>query len=209
MVAEADIHRLEQGISELKHAYEQYFHGFERLPPSKLHDELARLVRDLSSTSFANTATRFRRNNTVARYRSLSSYWQRIMRQIEEGTYKRDQRRAQALLEQVSPPDEPLSTCADDSGSVPESAAGVPPAPPVTVPQSQPTSTRVYEPIYTAYLRARQAAGIPGSVNYDKLANTLTRQAQALKVKYNCKRVAFKVSVKEGKAVIKAVPKND
>jgi hypothetical protein len=46
-----------------------------------------------------NTALRFRFNSLIQRYTTLQTYWRRIGRQIEEGTYRRDLLRARRRRE--------------------------------------------------------------------------------------------------------------
>src|SRR5262249_17871926 len=41
-----------------------------------------------------NTAMRFKLNTTVQRYNTYQQYWQRVCREIENGTYRRDLARA-------------------------------------------------------------------------------------------------------------------
>ena len=192
MPVDVNIAALDKGINELKYAYDQFFQGSERIPPSKKHDELAHLVRRMSFMKINNTGLRFRRNDLVARYRIMNAYWHRIMRQIEEGTYKRDLRRAKQLLDRTAK----QATAAAEEPTAAATQA------------SAPKASQAYRPIYDAYMKARQAAGISGQINYDKLAASLSNHARTLKAKYKCKRVAFRVSVQDGKAIIKAVPKN-
>src|SRR5262249_40879061 len=56
--------------------------------------EVDKIVNDLRRAQPRNTALRFRFNQLVQRYTTYNTYWQRITRQIEEGTYKRDVLRA-------------------------------------------------------------------------------------------------------------------
>lgn len=44
-----------------------------------------------------NTGARFRFQTLVQRFTSYQTYWNRILRQMEEGTYRRDVARAQRL----------------------------------------------------------------------------------------------------------------
>jgi hypothetical protein len=48
-----------------------------------------------------NTALRFRFNTLYQRYTTLQSYWSRVSRQIEEGTYRRDVMRARKRREEA------------------------------------------------------------------------------------------------------------
>src|SRR5680860_52229 len=82
---EQRVRRLEQDIMKLKAAYDQYFAGIERRPPDKLAKKVAREVRILTSTIMTNTALRFRNQQAISRYNIYHQYWQRNVRELEEG----------------------------------------------------------------------------------------------------------------------------
>jgi hypothetical protein len=87
--------QLEQNIERLRVRYEQYFMGVDRLPPEQLRKDVVRQVFQLEQTFIRNTAQKFRLQSLVQRFNTYKTYWNRIMRQIEEGTFKRDVNRAQ------------------------------------------------------------------------------------------------------------------
>lgn len=92
---EALINELEQKMGRLRALYEQYFMGIERVPPRTARKEVVRLLRRVENVAVRNTAMKFKIRSLVQRFNSYKSYWNRVERQIEEGTYKRDVRRAQ------------------------------------------------------------------------------------------------------------------
>jgi hypothetical protein len=49
-----------------------------------------RLVLEMQQTSVRNAALRFRSQSLLQRWTLLTSYWNRTMREIESGTYRRD-----------------------------------------------------------------------------------------------------------------------
>jgi hypothetical protein len=89
------LHDAEVKLSRLKALYEQYFQGIEKLEPSVPRKDLDRSLELLRKQQPRNTALRFRLQMLVARYGTYQTYWQRVARQIEEGTYRRDVVRAQ------------------------------------------------------------------------------------------------------------------
>src|SRR5262245_30400515 len=91
---EATLSDAEIRLKRLRTLYDQWFHGLERAEPQVQRAEVDRLIMDLRRAQPRNTALRFRFNQLVQRYTSYNTYWQRITRQIEEGTYKRDVLRA-------------------------------------------------------------------------------------------------------------------
>ncbi len=92
---------LEKELDRLKSAYEMYFQGRERRPPIRLRDRFDRRIRELRKDIPNNTMMRFRVQSLWSRYTSMKSYWGRIMRQIEDGTYKRHVQRARRRRDRI------------------------------------------------------------------------------------------------------------
>lgn len=84
------LHDAEVKLARLRALYEQYFQGIEKLEPHIPRKDLERTFEILRKGQPRNTALRFRLQQTIARYGTYVTYWQRIARQIEEGTYRRD-----------------------------------------------------------------------------------------------------------------------
>ena len=89
------VNELETRVDRLRSLYEQYFMGIERMPPSVPHKDVERRLQLLRKEQIRNTGVRFRFQMIIQRYNTYQTHWQRICRQIEEGTYKRDLLRAQ------------------------------------------------------------------------------------------------------------------
>ena len=85
LVSEADVQ-----LSKLRSLYDQWFSGIERIEPQPQRDAFEKLMKTLQRQCPNNTAARFRHQQLVQRYLTYSTYWQRVARQIEEGTFKRD-----------------------------------------------------------------------------------------------------------------------
>ena len=85
----------EELLEDLRVRYEKYFRGVDRVQPEKAHTAFERVFRELKKNPPRNTALRFRTQQLQARFITHQQYWKRICRQIEEGTYARDVRRAQ------------------------------------------------------------------------------------------------------------------
>jgi hypothetical protein len=81
-------------LSRIKHLYEQWFQGIERIEPQIARKQMERTIHLLRKEVPRNTALRFRFQTLIQRYTTLQTYWRRIGRQIEEGTYRRDLLRA-------------------------------------------------------------------------------------------------------------------
>jgi hypothetical protein len=88
------IGELEERVERLRALYEQYFMGIERLEPLTLRKEVDRRLWALRREQIRNTGMRFKLETTIQRYNTYQQYWQRIVREIENGTYQRDLGRA-------------------------------------------------------------------------------------------------------------------
>jgi hypothetical protein len=88
------VDELEDRVDRLRAIYEQYFMGIERLEPLILRKDVDRRVWILRREQIRNTALRFKLQNAIQRYNTFQQYWQRICREIENGTYARDVSRA-------------------------------------------------------------------------------------------------------------------
>jgi hypothetical protein len=94
MLADAEVQ-----LSRLKHLYEQWFQGIERIEPQIPRKQFERTMHALRKVQPRNTALRFRFQTLLQRYTTMQTYWRRIGRQIEEGTYRRDLLRARQRRE--------------------------------------------------------------------------------------------------------------
>ncbi len=89
---------LEERIDKLKVRYEQYFLGIEPREPVQERRVVERAIRFLRSQVISNTALKFRFHALIQRFTTHKTYWDRVQRQIEEGTYRRDLQRIQRRL---------------------------------------------------------------------------------------------------------------
>jgi hypothetical protein len=83
------IGELEVAVDRVRSLYEQYFMGFEKLEPAVPRKEIERKIHLLRKEQLRNTALRFRFQMVLQRYNTYQTHWQRICREIENGTYKR------------------------------------------------------------------------------------------------------------------------
>src|SRR5713101_6938290 len=70
--------------------YEKYFLGIDRRPPEAQRRQVSEKMRLLKTTTVKNTALKFRIQTLFAKLISFERMWDRTLREIEEGTYKRD-----------------------------------------------------------------------------------------------------------------------
>jgi hypothetical protein len=194
-----DLDALDESIKKLRNLYEKYFLGIDRTAPAKERDSIKRNIRRLMVEGSNNTARRFRLQSLNATFVTYESQWDRICRQIEEGTYHRDRFKAKRRIAR-----------AEEAEAAPSAQQEV--AAPAAAPAREtPAAVKRNEglaKLHKAYISAAQKAGHNKSISMEALAKTVRAQTQVIKEKYNCKRVEFKVAVKNGKPILKAVPKN-
>lgn len=211
---------LEGRINKLKIAYEQYFMGLEKLEPIPDRKEIAHIVRRLQSIQTRNTALKFRLNSLNQRFLSYQNYWNRVVRQIEAGTYKRDLARVQRGLKRRGV-DVDLSKArskgeleaalmqqlAEEKADEAEPADAVRGGPPPPSAGGEQADQRLKR-LYRAYVAAKRKVGEPTEgITYDRLVHTLQKQVPKIQQKTGCRQVDFKIEIKNGKAILKAVPK--
>ncbi|MFZ5439277.1 MAG: MXAN_5187 C-terminal domain-containing protein [Myxococcota bacterium] len=81
---------LEAELAELRAAYDLYFQGVERLPPLKKHDAFKRAFQKLKGSSIRQTAAKFRVETLGQKLLTYERLWDRTLKEIEAGTFKRD-----------------------------------------------------------------------------------------------------------------------
>jgi hypothetical protein len=89
-VVEDLLEALDAALDRVKVHYEQYFLGIQKQPPTYLHTDVERKIRDLTQLQIRNTALRYRFVTLQQKFGSYNSYWRRTLRQIESGTYLRN-----------------------------------------------------------------------------------------------------------------------
>ena len=77
-------------LDRVKVLYEQFFLGIQKQPPSHLHTDVERKLRELQQIQIRNTALRYRFVTIQQKFGSYNNYWRRTLRQIESGTYHRN-----------------------------------------------------------------------------------------------------------------------
>ena len=293
---------VEADLMELAAAYEQYFMGMERRPPTIKHNDLKRRVNALRNTFVNSTPVKFRIQNLQQRVTTFERLWERTLMEIENGTYKRDLFKARrhneqkkragngakksdglddlhidedldlsdldsddgdldgamaaasAAVEKPRPAPSitplvptvapmvptaspamggrttgslPAITAPLGSGSKPAvtganpafkpavtgsnpalKPAGPPSRPPTPVGSEGGLNEQKIKAIYDAYVMAKKRCGEDTSkLSLSSVASTLRSQVPTLMKQHNAKSVEFKVVIKDGKAVLRALPK--
>jgi hypothetical protein len=215
---EAEATRLEEELEELKARYEQYFLGIERKEPSRWREELRKSVLRVKEAFTRNTGLKFRIQSLHARYLSYERLWLRSAKEKEEGTYRRDLFKARLHRKgPVAPPQKapgpeakpaPAASrpAASPAAAQPAARAPAPKAAPSPAPGAMPEPQ--LRALYDAYVAAKKRCNEDVSrLSYDAVARTVSKQIPELMTRYKAKSVEFRVEVRDGKAILKAVPK--
>ena len=181
-----DITALERKLLQLKTDYEQYFLGYQKIAPERLRVEVDKLVRLLTNQTITNTGLKFKLNTVTAKLGSYRTYWDRTIREIEEGRYVRDKFKMKLHeTEKQAPP---------------------PAQSPAKQPQAEASEEKDIKRVYDEYVKARQDTKEP-IPKFEAVADVIKKQTPLIKEKYNASAVDFKVVIEDGKAKLKAVPK--
>jgi len=81
---------VDKTLDRTKVLYEQYFLGMQKQPPTQIHTDVERRLRDLQQLQIRNTGMRYRFATLQQKFGSYNSYWRRTLKQIENGTYIRN-----------------------------------------------------------------------------------------------------------------------
>jgi hypothetical protein len=118
---------------------------------------------------------------------------------------------APALIQAAAPPAKPASPAAAKPAAPAAPPGAKLPAPPRAPPppsQGGGMSEAQMRALYNAYLAAKMTCREDVSkLTYDAVAKTVSKQIPELMTRYKAKSVDFKVEVKDGKAILKAIPK--
>jgi len=221
---------VEEDLEALKARFEMYFLGIERREPVREREEMKRRVAKLKGEFVRNTALKFRIQTLNARYLSYERMWLRAAREKEEGVYRRDLQRARRHAKAEAARQEAKAKARETfSGPKPAALAGAaaakPAVPPAAVQPATAPGPRSAAPapapalatgvseaqvreLHDAYVAAKKRCGEDVSrISYEAVARTVAKQGPELMAKFGARSVEFKVVVKDGKAVLKAIPK--
>ena len=176
---DAELDRLEKQISELRVLFEQYFVDVIPLPPEDSRKAIVKEIKRLLKSPFKTQATKFRLRTLVTRYQTYHTYWERVLKQREDGTYRRDVFKAD-LREKVQDESKKEQT-------------------------TQNAAENSFRQLFSSYENALKKAGAKTeNLNFDSFKKSLIKRAQQLKKEKGVKGLRYKVVVKDGKVVVKA-----
>lgn len=84
---EAQVRELEYLLKKTRIKYEQFFMGNERREPTDMRGKIRTIIKKSDLGNHRRAAIRFRFMNLCQQYASLSSYWDRVLRMMEDGSF--------------------------------------------------------------------------------------------------------------------------
>jgi hypothetical protein len=257
---------LEKAMETIRRDFDQFFLGTSKRPPTSAQAQLAGLMRKIKEEEIKdwNTQDKFRFNQIHARFVTMERMWARTMKQIEDGTYKRDKfkiaqmkKRDEALAKRnaaaeptervrqdstvdarhtdamdgfdvdvggfddddfgAPPPPKPVAPAPRPQPAAPRSPpAASPAAPPAQRPAAAAASSggdlgglseARLQQLHKVYVDAKRRTGEQSSLTLDALRQQVAKQVPVIRQKHGCEQVDFKVVLKDGKAMLKAIPK--
>ncbi|PLX86859.1 MAG: hypothetical protein C0618_08145 [Desulfuromonas sp.] len=91
-----DLDSLQARLKDLELQYERYFSGAEKREPYRERIDLTRQLRQYGTRLIVQTDLKFRYHGLTSRLASYAQYWDRILRQIDEGKFHRHLTRTSA-----------------------------------------------------------------------------------------------------------------
>jgi hypothetical protein len=180
---EADLARLEAGLRQLKIQYDMFFAGALPREPHELRSQFEQMIRRYSNAPIRKYAHRFHFNALVSRYTSMSEFWSKTIRTIEEGD-----RLAPAVIERHGARERTVTTCR------------------VEDPSKEQESLRT---LHECFLEARRKhGGENGGLTFDSFYQGVVKQANRIREKTGCAEVELRLVIEDRKVHLKAKPSN-
>lgn len=207
---------LDARMTALKVLYDKYFLGMEKLEPIRERAEIQKTIIELGTRFIRNTGAKFRRDTLKNKFLTYQRFWDRILKQIEDGTYKghkikaelhereREARRKGTQPAEAEGAPAQAAVNGTANGGPRPAAPGESSAPGAPPPPKADPIQRIFDQYVAAKKKANESTD---GLTADKMASIIKQQTTALKQKYNCKSVEFRVVVEDGKAKLKAIPK--
>lgn len=194
---------LMERLEELRIEYEKFFIGVERKEPTMPRSVLERDIRRfLDSPKMMRNHEKLLVENLRSRFVSHSNYWQRTLREIENGTYHRHviMNREREKLKQEMEAEKQRAKAKIANEVAAATAAGAKADAQAAAKAPAAAGGREYEGVFQQYKQAG------ASVDYAKLEALLKKQEAELRAKHGATKVDFSVKVVDGKPKLIAKP---
>jgi len=206
-------------LNALRGTYEQFFLGMEKRPPTKAHEQLKKRLAALKTVPTRNSALSFRIQSLQASAATYERLWARTLQEMEDGTYRRDVFKARRRRKNSAPelsaarPPAPAAPAKNEPAAQPAAPAAPPgPREPMMhiagTPPPDPLSENRLRSVYRAYVEAKRRCNEDTErLSFDAVVASLKKQVPELLQRHNACDVEYRVFVKDGKAILRAVPK--
>jgi len=221
----AEVSQAVDSVEALFHAlrgqYEQFFLGMEKRPPVKAHEQFRKRIAALKTIPSRNSALSFRIQTLQATAATYERLWARTLQEMEDGTYRRDVFKARLRKRSFAPSPAPVAEKPGAAKATPTGKAAAvakPGTPEVGAPEPQihiagsappdPLAETRLRSVYRAYVEAKRRCNEDTTrLSFDAVVSSLKRQVPELLERHNARDVEYRVFVKDGKAILRAVPK--
>jgi hypothetical protein len=179
-----ELRLLEDSISELKVKYEQFFAGIIPREPEKEHADLKRAFRMIRKAPFKTAELSFRIKALEHRYNTFNTYWQRVMRERDQGIYSKDTFKAE------------LRDRAHHEAAHSRTRQGA--------------AERGMKALFDAYRSTlEKETGKIQDLDFKVFQSTLAQKAREFKEQSGAEKVTFRISVKDGRVSVQAKAKEE
>lgn len=197
---EEDLAEFTRRVERLRVHYQSYFLGLERRPPLQLREQLDRFIRETCLNEARRATFKFRFQSLLQRYRILAVYWDRVLRDLEEGRVTRESLRRDAGYRDADRPERA------PAAERPQQGEGAP------LPRPELPPSRLDDPVaqlYLDYLSARRQVGMDvKGITETAFRASLEKQRNLQRERLKAPDVSFSVTVKDGKVVLLARPES-
>lgn len=173
---------LQSELEGLRQEWDRYIQGLEKRPPVPRQERFAKKLRAAMLIKQLGHVERFKLNQLQQRFLTLKNRWDRILRQIEDGTFRR---------ERTNRP----------------SAAPKPLVMPTTKPPTTPPTSNADQSAYERFRDLSESSGA-AAPSQESFLKSLKEKRQALKEKHGFD-VDFIVEDRAGKPSLKVVKSED
>ena len=195
--SEQRISTLEADIKKLQVAYDSYFAGGRKRPPSDVEFRVQQTIkRMMDGSARMKYAQRFRFNNIAQRYAKYSEVWRQRSMRVEQGHSAFSYSRTARELEKTRLEDaEAAHHSRIHPGESRSSSVGF------SDPAKEPEKVKE---LYRTMMDSKKKAGESQNVSYEQFAKFVSQQTEQIRQKTGAANVQYQVAVKDGKVTLKA-----
>ncbi|HXV76267.1 MAG TPA: MXAN_5187 C-terminal domain-containing protein [Candidatus Polarisedimenticolaceae bacterium] len=177
-VFEADMHRLDVGIRQLKVQYDMFFAGALPREPLEQRQQVERIVKRYANNSTLKYAESFRLNSLISRFNSLAELWSKTVRRREEGAAP-----AAALANPHAPREQLVARCRLSETR-----------------DDDPELRRLYQRFVETRRRMNDGNR---EISYQKFVRGIAGQTERLRNQHGCAEMELRVVVHDHKVLLK------